>query len=439
MEKEFIAHTEKDFPFLKDSMLLLAVSGGLDSVTMVHLCSQAGFSIALAHCNFRLRGEASDADEQFTRDLAIRYNVPFYVKGFQTRDYAESHKLSVQMAARELRYNWFSEVIKSEGYRYLLTAHHADDNLETFLINLSRGTGLDGLTGIPGVNGNIVRPLLPFSREEIAEYAKAQGLTWREDESNADTKYLRNKIRHEVIPGLKSLHPGFIDQFNTTLSYLQGNSAMVAAHVMEIRAAIFVKEGDLIKVALASLKNLRPLNAYLYELFHSYGFKEWNDVEQLLSGQSGKYVISATHRMFRDRDFLILERLQSEPDLPREYVIRQEKGYFKGPVALNFERVNEMIHTGKDIIYVDGGKLSYPLKLRKRNPGDRFEPFGLQGTKKLSKFFKDEKYSLARKERQWLLCDAQDRIVWVIGKRADNRFRVDETTVEILKIRLLEH
>ena len=437
MKERFKSHIATNFPFLEGNRLIIALSGGLDSVVLAYLCRHCcGFDIALAHCNFQLRGEESDRDETFVRELGAQWELPVYVKKFDTEAFAEQEGISTQMAARDLRYEWFYELMEEESYRYLLTGHHADDNLETFIINLSRGTGLEGLTGIPPVNGNVVRPLLPFSREEIENFAGKENLSWIEDSSNMETKYLRNKIRHEVIPSLKGINPTLVNNFNKTIDYIQGSAAMLDDHIRAVRSALFTKEKGMIRVPVASLKNLRPTNAYLYAFFNKYGFTEWNDVEGLLSGQTGKMVLSATHRLFRDRDFLVLQHLN---DLVKEeevtYVIREKNTRFAGPVTLSFESVDEITHTAKDVIYVDEGKLSYPLKIRKWEEGDRFEPFGLKGSKKISKYFKDEKYSLAEKERQWLLCDAQDRIVWVIGRRADNRFRVDETTSEILKIR----
>ena len=438
MKAAFEQHINTSFPFLKGQPLVIALSGGLDSVVLSYLCLECcGFNIALAHCNFQLRGEESDRDEAFVKELGKKWGVPVFVQRFNTLAYAEEQGISTQMAARDLRYQWFYELMEKEGYRYLLTGHHADDNLETFLINLSRGTGLEGLTGIPPVNGNVVRPLLPFSREEIEDYAHRSELSWIEDSSNQETKYLRNKIRHEVIPKLKDLNSTLVQNFNKTVDYLKGSSLMLEDHVNTLRSALFIKENNMVKVPVASLKSLRPVNTYLYAFFHKYGFSEWNDVENLLSGQTGKMVLSGSHRLFRDRDFLVLQPLEDlEKAAASVFTIRKKNTRFIGPVTLSLENVDAITHTARNVIYVDEGKLSYPLKIRKWQKGDWFEPFGLKGSKKISKFFKDEKFSLAEKEHQWLLCDAQDRIVWVIGRRADNRFRVDDYTEDILRIRI---
>ena len=438
VEQEFKQHIEQHFSFIVGEPLLIAVSGGLDSVVLAYLCMHCcKFKTAIAHCNFQLRGEESERDALFVEELAKSWGIPCHIKRFETTGYATEKGVSIQMAARELRYNWFHDLMQEEGCRYLLTAHHADDNLETFIINLSRGSGLEGLTGIPAVNGNVVRPLLPFSREAIERFAREKELSWVEDSSNEETKYLRNRIRHDVIPVLKDLNPALVRNFNKTLEYLQGSLAMQTDHINVMRSAIFIKENGLLKVPVASLKSLKPVNAYLFAFFNRYGFTEWNDVEHLLEGQTGKMVLSPTHRLFRDREYLILQDLREADSIEKTtYVIRKKNTRFTGPVTLSFENVDIITHTGKNVIYVDEGKLSYPLKVRKWEEGDRFEPFGLKGGKKLSKFFKDEKYSLAEKEHQWLLCDAQDRIVWVIGRRADNRFRVDDYTREVLRIRI---
>ncbi len=237
MLTEFKAHIDLNFPFLLKDSLLVACSGGLDSVVLSHLCHSAGLHISLAHCNFRLRGSRKViSDEAFVKELAQQLGIDFFVTHFDTLGYVNKHRVSVQMAARELRYTWFEGLLKNKGFAKVLTAHHLDDALETFLINLSRGTGIDGLTGIPEQTETIVRPLLKFSREELLDYAKANELTWREDASNSDTKYLRNKIRAEVVPLLKDLHPSFLQNFKITTDYLSQTSAIAKHHLVQKRA-----------------------------------------------------------------------------------------------------------------------------------------------------------------------------------------------------------
>ncbi|TXD84199.1 tRNA lysidine(34) synthetase TilS [Subsaximicrobium wynnwilliamsii] len=419
-----------------ESRLLIAISGGLDSVVLTHLCHKLGLSFALAHCNFNLRGMESDSDEDFVLELAENLDLEIFIESFDTEAYAKNQKLSIQMAARELRYNWFSEVSSSLGFDYILTAHHAGDNLETVLINLSRGTGLKGLTGIPEVNGNIVRPLLPFSREALEHYAHEHKIRWQEDSSNATNKYLRNKLRHEVIPILKDINPELHKNFKTTLEHLNAASEIIDDSIKALsKRAIDSSENAISKYRISELKTLKNPKAYLYELLKDYGFKAWEDVSDLLDAQSGKQVFSATHCLLKDRDYLILTEI-SEKGQHKEILISAQTETLQTPAGtVTFEKNAEISALTNNTIFVDKDRLKYPLKLRKWGTGDAFHPFGMTGKKKLSKFFKDEKLSLIEKEQVWLLC-SQDKIVWVIGMRADERFKVTEQTKHILKIEL---
>ena len=434
MLTEFKKHIIKDFPFLLNSKLLIAVSGGVDSIVLTHLSHKSGLHIALAHCNFNLREKESDADEKFVVDFANELNVEVFIESFDTNEYVKKNKVSIQIAARELRYEWFRELRTALNFDYILTAHQADDNLETFLINLSRGTGLDGLTGIPSINNNIARPLLPFSREDVLQYAKENELEWREDSSNHETKYLRNKFRHEVVPILKEINPAFLSNFQNTVNYLKGTSEILENHIAEIRLKLFIIKDDRIKIPVNELLNLKPKKAYLYALFKEYGFTEWNDLESLLETGSGKQIFSNDYRMIKDRDYIYIAPLLPFTE-DMEHEIPVEEQHILNPVALSFSKVNQVKAENRKTIYVDKKKLKFPLIVRKRKEGDYFYPFGMEGKKKLSKFYKDEKYSILDKENQWLLCSA-NKIVWVIGKRADNRFKVTESTTEIIKIKL---
>lgn len=427
-------HIKSQFPFLEKSRLLIAISGGLDSVVLAHLCHKMKLNFSLAHCNFNLRGDESDADEDFVLQIAEDFNVEVFVESFETNTYAETHQLSTQMAARELRYAWFNELMEQLHFDYLLTAHHADDNLETFLINLTRGTGLEGLTGIPEINGNIIRPILPFSREEIESYAKSNKLNWREDSSNITTKYLRNKLRHDVIPALKETNPQLLQNFNKTLSFLKDSNEIVEDRIAELQKKIVTIDGDLILFNIKKLQKLSNPKAYLYQLLKDFNFTEWDDVTNLLSAQSGKQVFSKTHRLLKDRDVLILSKILSKDKIlinisENDYEIQTPMG------KLTFEDVKRINSTIEAKIYVDKEKLQYPLMLREWEEGDYFQPFGMEGKKKLSKFFKDEKMSLIEKEQSLLLCSGKD-IIWIVGKRADDRFKVTEKTSQILKIQL---
>ena len=436
MLQEFHNHIELVFPFLKEKRLLIALSGGLDSVVLTHLCKVVGLNISLAHCNFNLRGEESDADEEFVISLADDLNLEVFVQNFSTQDYAETHKLSIQMAARELRYDWFHDLAENLKFDYILTAHHADDNLETLLINLIRGTGISGLMGIPEINGKTIRALLPFSREELEQYAQKNGLDWREDSSNTSNKYVRNKIRHQVVPILKEINPELLNSLKTTLENLKDTADIVEESLNAVaKRAIVDLNQDYIIFKISEFKKVNNPKAYLYEMFKDYGFTEWGDMVALLDAQSGKQLLSETHSLLKDREHLILSKINN-PDFVTVEIggiesIREDINILDG--KLNFTEVETMDKLGKDVIYINKHKLKFPLSVRKWKEGDVFYPFGMKGKKKLSKYFKDEKMSLFDKDRALLLC-SQDDIIWVIGRRADERFKVDDGTEILLKI-----
>ena len=430
MLSEFKKHIETNFPKLRTQSFLLACSGGLDSVVLTHLCQKAKLDFSLAHCNFNLRGSESDGDEVSVKRLARDLMLKLFVTHFDTNGYVIKNKVSVEMAARELRYAWFAEIMNENDFKTLVTAHHADDDLETFIINLSRGTGIEGLKGIPAKNSGIARPLLPFSRAQILSYAKEEKLHWREDSSNQETVHLRNKIRHEVVPKLKELHPTFLENFKMTQSYLADTTLMLLDYVAFLKSSLFLAEKDIIRIDITELLKLHPIKHYLYELFHDYGFRAWDDVENLLTGISGKEVRSKTHRLVKDRDHLLLEELHAKENA--SFLIEEGDSSVEDPIKLHIVEVDSIRETGDNILYLDKSALKYPMVVRKWKKGDYFYPFGMTGKKKLSKYFKDEKIDIISKEKQWLLC-SEDAIVWVIGRRADNRFKVKEDTAQIAR------
>ena len=435
MLQKFKNHLLHNFQFLKDKKLLLATSGGIDSMVMLHLFQQLESQIAIAHCNFQLRGVESFEDQKFIQDYADANAVPVYITQFDTTAFAEDYKLSTQVAARELRYNWFYELLETEEYDYILTAHHADDNLETFLINLSRGTGLDGLTGIPEQNENVVRPLLAFSQQEIEDYAKLNNIQWREDSSNASDKYVRNKIRHHLVPMLKELNSNFISSFQKTQNYLQEAKYMVDDAAIMVYQQVATQEDENISFDLNKLKKLPNYKSYLYQWLNEFGFSAWNDIYDLVESQSGKYVLSSEYRLLKDRETLILSPVDFSVE-KQEYFIDANQTVVNVPLNITFSPVADRTIVSNKTIFVDSNKLQYPLLLRRWNEGDQFQPFGMDGkSKKISKFFKDEKLSLLEKENTWLLC-SNNRIVWIVGHRQDERFKIENTTKDILKIQL---
>ncbi|NHF59820.1 tRNA lysidine(34) synthetase TilS [Flavobacteriaceae bacterium TP-CH-4] len=434
MLEAFKGHVKKSFPELLSERFLLACSGGLDSVVLAHCCTTMDMEFALAHCNFRLRGEESDGDERFVANLAKSLNKYLFITHFDTIGYVNKNKVSVQMAARELRYTWFAEIMKQQGIDTLVTAHQADDNLETFFINLSRGTGIDGLKGIPPKTDTVSRPLLAFSRAEILEYAKASRLEWREDSSNRETYYLRNKIRHEIAPILNELHPAFQDNFDRTQAYLGDTALVLEAYNKKLRSELFQSENGVVRIEITDLQQLHPLKPHMHLLLKDFGFTAWNDIEGLLTATSGKEVRSKTHRLVKDRKQLLLEKLGYLDT--RTYHIHENQREMTHPFRLKIECSDELGETAVNTLYVDKETLKYPLTVRKWQKGDYFHPLGMKGRKKLSKYFKDEKVDVISKDKQWLLC-SDNQIVWVVGKRADERFKVRKDTRKIVKFELI--
>lgn len=429
-------HIAQNFPFFNEKKLILATSGGLDSMVLLHLFQQLNFEIAIAHCNFQLRGIESFGDQNFVQEYADTNKIPVFITQFDTIAFANDYKLSTQVAARELRYNWFYELLETKNYDFILTAHHADDNLETFLINLSRGTGLEGLTGIPQQNDKIVRPLLLFSRQEIEGYAKENSIKWREDSSNASDKYLRNKIRHHLVPILKELNPNFIASFQKTQSYLQESQDMVDDAAIMVYQQVAKEEGDTIHFDLKKLKQLPNFRSYLFQWLKEFGFTAWEDIYDLAESQTGKKVYSSNYLLLKNRDFLILSPL-NQSNVEEEFVIEENQADVNFPIKLSFCKADDISNLSNTTIFVDADKLKFPLVLRKWKEGDSFSPFGMNGkTKKVSKFFKDEKLSLIEKDTTWILC-SDNQIIWIVGIRQDERFKIENTTQHILKIALL--
>jgi tRNA(Ile)-lysidine synthase len=434
MLKKFKEHLQVNFPFLKEKKLLIAISGGLDSVVLTHLFSELNFDISLAHCNFQLREEESNLDEEFVKKISQKSSNQIFTIKFNTKEFSTKKKLSTQIAARELRYNWFQELIEEHHFDFVLTAHHADDNLETFIINLTRGTGLDGFTGIPKINRNIVRPLLAFSREEISTYAEANNIQWREDASNASTKYIRNKIRHQIVPVLKEINPNLLETFAKTSENLQESKQIIEDRIADISGKVIQSEKTILKIDISKINNLSNPKAYLHQLLRSYNFTEWNDVYNLLSAQSGKQIFSKTHVLLKDRDFLILSTKKNSPLSEVKLKIEQSTLEILKPIHLIFEDIKQKSTENKQTIYVDKNLLKYPLIVRKRENGDYFYPLGMQGKKKLSKYFKDEKFSIIEKENTWVLCNSNNEIIWVINHRQDKRFSINDLTKKAHKI-----
>lgn len=434
MREQFTEHIKTNFPFLANEPFYIAVSGGIDSMVLVHLCAQLNLNFEVLHCNFQLRGAESHADLQFVASSCQQQAITIHTQTFDTAVLAAQNKESIQVTARNLRYQWFYEKMAATNCKYLLTAHHLDDSLETFLINFSRGTGLEGLTGIPAQNASVIRPMLPFSRLEIEAYAQAHNIQWREDASNASDKYLRNKIRHSIVPIFKEINTGFLDSFQNTVRHLQQAESLVDDATKLVYEKVVTEKEDQLEINLTQLLEFQNYKAYLYQWLVSYGFSAWNDVYDLVSAQSGKQIFSATHVLLKDREKLILsDRKVAAPEAI--FLIESKESKVKVPLNISFCNVSYLSESDSNCIFVDEDKITFPLTLRKWRTGDYFYPSGLTGKKKLSKYFKDEKFSLLDKHNQWLLC-ANDQIIWVIGKRADQRFLAQKDTVKTIQIAL---
>ena len=432
MFEEFKSHLINELPFLFNNKILIATSSGVDSVVLCTLCNDLGLNFSIAHCNFSLRGEESDEDAEFAKALAKLLNVDFYLKKFNTISYKENSGLSTQMAARELRYKWFDDLLIN--YDCLLTAHHLDDQLETFLINLSRGSGLGGLLGIPIINKKKIRPLLNFSKNQIVNYARENNISWREDSSNLSNDYLRNEIRNNVIPEFKKSAPDLLKKFNKSLNYLKNSKSYIQEKINETSKKIIFDEGHQVKYDIKEILRLDNLKMYLFEFFHKFGFNQLTDIENILNSQSGKQILSKTHRIVKDRDFLILEEISNISFVSID--VRSDTaqvdtiyGSLFFNLSLNFEK-----SVDPSSVYVDLGKLVYPLRVDVYSKGMEFIPFGMSGKKSLSKFFKDKKLSIIDKNRSLVLVNGNNELIWVVNQRMDDRYKITESTSRILKI-----
>ncbi|MGB1805913.1 MAG: tRNA lysidine(34) synthetase TilS, partial [Flavobacteriaceae bacterium] len=346
-------------------------------------------------------------------------------KHFATKAYAEEHGCSIQMAARELRYQWFSELATDEGFDVILTAHHLNDQLETFLMHMFRGTGPPGLLGIPETNGRIQRPLLPFTKAEILNYAKEENIRWREDDSNATDAYQRNRVRHHLLPTLEKQYPLWSTHFQTTLDWSQQQQAFVTSQIADWKARHWQEKQQQVRINLPGLQD-SPHQAFLcHRLFSPFGF-DAKEVQKLLVASSGKALFTQSHRLQRERDYLQLDPLSTA--VSTIYALRDWTDLKNLPVSLNYSHGKPVPIEAKHA-YLDPDKIVFPLQFRQRREGDFLYPTGMKGKKLLSKFYKDSKYSQQQKEEQWLLCK-EDEVIWVVGVRCNQKFVASEKNLE---------
>jgi tRNA(Ile)-lysidine synthase len=436
MFKRFQEFSRQERLFSSGSRILVAVSGGIDSMVMAWLFREAGIEHSIVHCNFSLRGVESDSDEEFVTSWARNNNIPFLSMRFDTLGYAGKRRISVQMAARELRYDWFRSVIRTEGYDAVAVAHNLNDNVETFLINLIRGTGLSGLAGMSPRNGDVIRPLLFATREEIASFATIQNIGYREDSSNAQVKYTRNRIRHLVIPEMEKVNPGAVQSISDTMAHLASSSVIVDIYISKLSSEIFRSTGDATEAEISSLAALTPQEPHIFELLRPYGLspKQTSEVIALLHSDTGKSVFTISHRLLNDRGRIIITPRKTET--PAEYRFNSiDEMRISG--LFSDLRITEPSEEALPRIpltaALDLDRVTFPVTVRPWEPGDRFRPLGMKQMKKISDFLIDLKVPVTEKEKVLLLL-SRDEIMWVMGYRIDDRYRVTPQTGRILVI-----
>lgn len=429
--------------FREDESVLLAVSGGRDSVLMAHLFKESGYHFGIAHCHFGLRAAESDGDQDFCEALAQKLKVPFHSIRFDTEGYANEHRISIQMAARDLRYQWLEKVRKESGYQYIGIAQHQNDATETMILNLTRGTGISGLHGILPKKGKLIRPLLFLSREEINEVFSREKYSFREDSSNFSTKYARNKIRLEVIPVLKQLNPGLERTFEENRNRFLDLELILEQRVSELKQHLFktINQNE-IEISLPELQKIKPVNTLLFELFKPYGFTEavLADLQKSWFAEPGRVFRSLSHQLLLDRNKLILSRTQ-EPANEETLIHQEEVEYlWKGQVfksKLDTIVGLELIKT-PHLAQLDFDLLQFPLKLRTWQNGDSFQPLGMAGRKKLSDFFIEQKISLNRKKDIGVLENGNGDIIWIAGFRIDERYKISMHTEKVFILEQFE-
>jgi len=436
MQQKVQTYIQKHQLLTHEGRVIVGVSGGADSVVLLHVLMSLGYKCLVAHCNFHLRMEESDRDELFVRSLANDFKLPYYQIDFDTIKYAVERKISIEMAARDLRYAWFYELLHEHDAQAIAVAHHADDSIETMLMNLIRGTGLKGLTGIQPRNHKVVRPLLCSTRMEIESYLVSKDLDHVEDSTNATIDYQRNKFRNEVLPLLSEINPSVRQTLYDSLGRFEGISAVYQQAIDQMKQEIVLNETELIKMDIACIKKQVHIPTIMFELLHPFGFST-SLIEQIteqLDGESGKIFYSDTNRLLKDRKYLLISI--KEKNDKEEYPVTENDTVLEVPFQMKITKqvVNADFKVSKELnhVHVDASKLTFPLILRRWKDGDSFFPFGMKQRKKISDFFIDNKLSLLEKEHSWIL-ESNNEIVWIVGQRLDDRFRVTKETREVIE------
>lgn len=435
MLETFIQFFTKRSLSLTAQKYLLAVSGGVDSVVLCQLAKEAGLDFAIAHCNFGLRGQESERDETFVCGLAETYRTEIFIKRFDTVAFAATQKLSIQEAARVLRYHWFDEIRESQGFAYTLLAHHANDNIETLLLNFFRGSGLEGLTGMPEEKkeAHCLRPMLYLKRNEIEAYAREKGLPWVEDSSNASNKYTRNFFRNEIIPSLQTVFPQVEETLLQNLHRLQQTNVLYKALVSDLKKKICEVKGEEVHIPVLKLMKYKD-TSLIYEIINDFGFGEAyvDEVLKLAAATSGKYIANENYRIIRHRAWFIIA---PKTTTAQTVVIEKEDEtarFGDGELKLKAVSIEKFsLDSSLLVAQLDAKEIQFPLVLRKWKKGDYFYPLGMRKKKKLARFFIDKKLSQTEKEKVWVL-ESHKRIVWVVGYRIDDRFKITSHTKDVL-------
>ena len=442
--QKFFDYIKKENLFSKEDHLLIAVSGGADSSVLCALCARAGFNFSLAHCNFTLRGEESDRDELFVKKMSIQLGVKLFSTSFDTISLAAKNKTSIEETARNLRYDWFKELMNESNktekpFSFLLTAHHADDNVETVVMNFFRGTGIKGLRGIKPKQQNIVRPLLFAHRKEIEEYALVNNIEYITDSSNASNDYTRNLFRNEILPLVEKVYPEASKNISKNIERFAAVEYLYEESIDKIKEKLIEKRGEEIHIPVLKLLKVKPLQTVIYEIIKDAGFTamQVNEVEKLLHSESGKYIKSSSHVILLNRKWLIISPLTASAQVANIVIEEGVKDIFFEDKTLQIAASPnpEKFVADSSIVFIDATQLTFPLLLRKWKVGDYFYPLGMTKKKKLNRFFIDLKLSILQKEKCWVL-ESDKKIVWVVGHRIDERFKITSNSKQILKLSL---
>ena len=436
MQLKFESYIKDQFPYLLEEKCVVCCSGGVDSIVLFYLMLSLHKNFVVAHCNFKLRDEESDDDEEFVKNICKQNSIEFYSKSFETKKIKEKSNNSIQMIARDLRYEFFEELSSLLDIKHILTAHHLNDSLESFLINMSRGSGLDGLTGVPELNGKIKRPLIEFEKKDIIDFALNNNLSWREDSSNKSNSYLRNKIRNNIIPQFDELEGSFLKNFKKTIKYLKMSNSLINQRINQLKLDILNYDEDDIFIKISNLQEIDK-EAFLYYFLRDYGFVDWDKIIDLLSGESGKKIFSKSHVLFKDKNKLILRDVKVIKKMEVLIEDLENNISLENGSILSFNKSVDIEKNNPNIITVDKQKIKLPLKLRNFYHGDSFIPYGMKGTKKVGKFLKDNNVNELDRSSKLILLNGDDKIIWVVGMRLDERFSVKKESIKLLNIEYL--